>query len=129
MGRVVLCNISDAHDVILEERHEWIHDVLIGLGLPEETIAQSGDIDTYRYLMGEEGIEVEMTSNGDVNIYKMRWHNGPTEFTSDWLPPDEDSLVGQWKEPTYVRKIAGKEVYYELHLNEWSILNMRHDNE
>jgi len=127
MANVILCNISDAPKVIKEERHIWVRDVLMGLGISEEVLdSSSKDVDEYRYLMGEEGVEVEMNSNGDVNIYKMRWHEGSTESTSDWLPPSEEHLVGQWKEPTYIKKIEGKDVFYELHLNEWSILNMRH---
>jgi len=126
MDNVVLCNLSDAPQVIKEEKHLWIRNVLMGLGLSEEMLDNSSkDVDKYRHLMGEEGIEIETNSNGDVNIYKMQWHEGTTESTSDWLPPVKEHLVGQWKEPTYIKKIDGKDVYYELHLNEWSILNMR----
>jgi len=128
MSNVILCNISDAQQVIDEERLYWVSDVLDALNVPDE-VFDATDIRDYRYDMEQLGIEVELHSNGDVDVYKKQWHEGPTEDSSGWIPPTEDHLIAQWKEPTRIRRIEGKDVYYEIHLNEWSILNMRHDDE
>lgn len=124
MSNVILCNLSDARKSIEEERLYWVSDVLDALGVPDEVFGAT-DIRDFRYDMEGFGIEVELCADGCVNVYKKQWHEGKTEEDSDWLPPTEDHLVAQWKEPTYVKKIEGNEVYYELHINEWSILNMR----
>lgn len=124
MSDVILCNISDAVKVVDEAREEWTRTVLISLGVPEN-ILNFSDIREYRHDMDELGIEVELITDGDVNIYKKQWHNGVDESTSGWLPTTKDHLVAQWKTPTYVRKVDGKEVYYEIQLNEWSVTHMR----
>lgn len=123
MANVILCNLSDAQEVIKEERLYWINEVLDALGVPDE-VFEASDISDFRYEMEGLGIEVELHSNGNVDVYKKQWHTGPTEETSGWLPATKDHLVAQWKEPTYVRRKEGREVYYELHINEWSILSM-----
>lgn len=125
MGNIILCNLSDVVQVVSEERLNWIYSVLNALNVPEEVLDFS-DIRDFRYNMEELGIEIELDSNGCVNVYKKVWHRGNTEEDSGWLPFSKDHLVGQWKEPNYVKKIDGKDVYYEIHTNEWSILNMRH---
>lgn len=124
MAKVILCNLSDANNVVNEERMYWIFEVLEDLGVPD-SVFEATDIRDFRYDMEELGIEVDLCSNGDVNVYKKHWFEGPTEETSGWLPPTDIHLVAQWKEPKYIRKKEGKEVYYEIHLNEWSISNMR----
>jgi hypothetical protein len=124
MSDVILCNISDANEVVEEARLEWIYSVLDALNVPEDVL-DFEDIREYRYNMEEFGIEVELMTNGNVNVYKKQWHDGEYEEYSGWLPTTEDHLVAQWKTPKYVRKAEGKDVYYEIHLNEWSILNMR----
>jgi len=129
MANVILCNISDNQRVIEEERVAWTYEVLLALDVPEEVLEDISNVDEYRYLMDELGIEVELNSDGEIDIYKKQMHYGATEEMTDWLPPTKDHLVAQWKKPTYVRRVEGKETYYEIHLNEWSILNMRHGNE
>lgn len=124
MSNTILCNISDAKKVIDEERTYWVSEVLEALGVPDE-VFEASDIRDFRYDMNGLGIDVELHSNGNVDVYKKQWHEGPTEEQSDWLPVSEEHLVAQWKEPTYVRKVDGRDVFYEIHLNEWSILNMR----
>lgn len=124
MSKVLLCNISDAHNMVEEEKLLWTFDVLEALGVPEE-VYEAEDINDFRYDMDELGIEVEYITNGCVNIYRKHWLDGPTEEQSGWLPVQEEHLVAQWKEPTYHRKIDDKGVYYEIHLNEWSVANMR----
>ena len=123
MGQVILCNLSDANQLIDEARIDWTYGVLYSLGVPEDMLDPS-DIQEFRYNMEGFGVEVELISNGDVNIYKKQWHDGRTEDDSDWLPPTPDHLVAQWKEPKRIMKKEGRDVYYEIHLNEWSILNM-----
>jgi hypothetical protein len=124
MSTTILCNLSDAQKVIDEERLYWISEILEALGVSDE-LFDATDIRDFRYGMEDIGIEVELHSNGNVDVYKKQWHEGLTEERSDWLPATEEHLVAQWKEPTYIRKVEGKNVHYELHLNEWSILNMR----
>jgi hypothetical protein len=124
MSDVILCNLSDANKVVAEARIDWIYDVLEALEVSPEVL-DFADIRDFRYDMDMLGIEVELISNGDINVYKKQWHEGDSEETSGWLPVTDDHLVAQWKTPTYVRRIDGKDMYYEVHLNEWSILNMR----
>ncbi len=124
MSNTILCNISDAKKFIDEERLYWISEVLEALGVPDE-VFEASDIRDFRYDMETMGIEVELHSNGNVDVYKKQWHEGMTEEQSDWLPATKEHLVAQWKEPAYIRKIEGKDVHYEIHLEEWSILNMR----
>lgn len=128
VAEIILCNLSDANETIKEARDEWIIEVLLALGVPEETIELGFDDigrDDFIYEMNEIGISVELYSNGEVDVYKKVWINGPTEESSGWLPPTKQHLVAQWKIPERIRKIEGNEVYYELHLREWSISNMR----
>jgi len=124
MSSVILCNISDAHNVIEEEKMHWIYDVLGALGVPEE-VYDYKTIDEYRERMEEMGIEVILVTNGNINVYKKAWHEGPTPERCGWLPALDEHLVAQWKEPERIMKLEGKDAYYEIHLNEWSILNMR----
>lgn len=124
----ILCNLSDANETIKEVRDEWIIEVLLALGISEETIElgfEDQERDDYLYEMNELGISVELNSNGEINVYKKVWFEGNTEETSGWLPPTEQHLVAQWKIPERVRKVEGNEVYYELRLREWSIAKMR----
>ena len=124
MSNIILGNLSDAVKTIEEERLFWTNDVLDALGIPEEAF-EVDSIDEYRNNLDELGIEVELSTNGLVNIYKKEWHQGLSEEDSGWLPAEKEHLVAQWKEPTRIQKIDGKDVYYEIHLNEWSILNIR----
>ena len=125
MSDVILCNLSDANKVIDEARLEWTHEVLLGLGVPEEVLLLK-DVKQLRYEIADtHGIEVELLSNKCVNIYKKRWNNSHREELQGWLPTKKEHLVAQWKEPKRIRKIDGKEVYYEIHMNEWSFTNMR----
>lgn len=124
MSNVILCNLSDANAIIEEERLYWVFDVLEYVGIPEE-VFDAESIDEYRESMDTYGIDVELCSNGEVYIYKKEWHEGRNEEESGWLPADDEHLIGHWKNPTRVIKVDGKDAYYEIHLNEWSILNMR----
>jgi hypothetical protein len=122
---VILCDIADANDIIEEERLNWAFGILEYLGIPEEVI-NSNSIDDYREKMDFYGIEVELSSVGEVRIYKKEWHEGQTDEQSGWLNYTEDHIIGHWKEPTRVIKIdSNNRAYYEIHLNEWSVLNMR----
>ena len=128
VAEIILCNLSDANETIEEARDEWIIDVLLALDVPEETVELGFDDvgrDDYIYEMDNLGILIELYSNGEVDVYKKVWFNGKTEEASGWLPPTKQHLVAQWKTPEKVRRIDGDEVYYELHLKEWSVSNMR----
>jgi hypothetical protein len=127
-AKTILCNISDANETIEEARDEWIIEVLLALDVPEEIIELGFDDegrDDYIYEMNDLGITIELYSNGEVDVYKKVWFEGATEEYSGWTPPKKQHIVAQWKTPEKVRRIEGNEVYYELHLREWSIANMR----
>ena len=121
MSSIILCNLSDANQCINDARLEWIYDILEFLGIPKEIYIS--DLKVYREKMAENGIEVDLVTNGDVNVYKQAWHEDKNE--SGWLPSKKENLIGQWKEPERIIKVNGKETYYEIHLDEWSILNTR----
>lgn len=128
VAETILCNLSDANEIIEEARNEWIIEVLLGLGVPEETIELGFDDigrDDYIYEMNDLGISVELYSTGEVDVHKKVWITGKNEESSGWLPPTKQHLVAQWKIPERVRRVNGNEVYYELHLREWSVTNMR----
>ena len=118
---VILCNLSDTVKTIDEEREKWMYDVLSSLGVNDSIF--SLPIDQFRDKMEEIGVEVELFSNGDVNIYKKQWHRGKTEERSGWLPSKKENIIAQWKKPRIVKRIDGKYVYNEIHINEWSAIN------
>lgn len=124
MSDIILCNLSDANKVTKEARFEWVNNVFDTLEIPDD-VFDAADINDYRYQMEELGIEVALYATGEVNIYKKVWFEGRVEEESGWLPSEKKHLIAQWKNPTRVRRIEGNEIYYELHLNEWSIANMR----
>lgn len=124
MSSVILCNISDANSVIEDEKMSWISEVLNAIGVPE-SVYDIKDVDEYREKMEEIGVEVILITSGEIKIYKKIWHEGATEEQCGWLPATDECIVAHWKVPDYVMKLDGKNAYYEIHLNEWSILNMR----
>lgn len=121
---VILCNLSDAKAVIEEEKINWIFKIFDYLNIPKETFDYK-TLDEYRENMNNYGIEVELSTNGEVNVFKKTWFKGKTKEQSGWLPTEKNNLIAQWKEPTYKKIIDSNNVYYEIHLNEWSIINMR----
>lgn len=126
MSKVILCDRSDTNEIVEDERLQWIIEILIELGVDESIIENYDNIENYRYEMENMGIEIDYNiSSNAVNVYKKQWHDGASEEESGWFEPNEDHLIAQWNEPNYVKRIKGSEVYYELHLNEWSIFNMR----
>ena len=124
MSDTILCNLSDANKITEELRFEWINDILDALEIPDE-VFDASDINDYRAEMEELGINIVLYATGEVVVYKKVWIDGETEEASGWLPPKEEHIVAKWENPTRVRRIEGNETYYELHLNEWSIANMR----
>jgi len=124
MANIILCNLSDKIKTINEAKYLWTLEVLKTLGVPEETL-NLNDIRELRYFLEGMGIEVELCTDGSVLIYKREWHEGKTKESSGWLPAKEENLIAHWKEPNCVRRIEGKDVYYEIHLNEWSIKGKR----
>ena len=127
---VYLCDISKAKSTIDDIKAEWVEEVLSVLGVPDDII-KTDDIYYFRHIAGKMGIDVDHCSSGDIRIYKKKWHkvivinNGVEEDVGGWLLPEKEDLVGEWKEPIYIRKVENKKVYYELHLNQWSILDTR----
>jgi len=126
MSDIILCDIADVNSVISEARNAWIIDVLLGLEVPEDVIeagfSDSDNYNNYVLYMNEIGVDVETDSSGCVYVYKKSWIDGHSEDMSGWLPPTKDHMVAHWKPPKQIRRISKdrKEVYYELHLEEWS---------
>lgn len=119
----ILCNLSDANEVIKEARDEWIIEALLSLGVSEETIekgfSDSGDeYEEYLFEMDGHGIDVDTYADGTVVIYKKVWQGGEI---GGWLPTDAKQIIGQWKEPKRIQRIEGEESYYEICPNEWRV--------
>jgi len=124
MSKTILCNLSDANEIIDEERSYWMFEVLDGLNVPDE-VYDANNIDDYRDLMHELGVEVGLRADKGVDIYKLEWHEGETEEQSGWLPAEKKHLVAQWNKPVRTKISEGVNVYYKLKLNEWSFLSAK----
>lgn len=122
MADIILCNLSDANEIINEARLDWINDVFDTLQIPED-VFNVADIREYRLNMNDLGIEVLLHANGDVDVYKKIWHE--TRYNAGWLPVSEEQLVAQWKTPKRTMRVQGKNLYYEIQLNEWAITNFK----
>lgn len=120
MSDILLCDLSDAPKILADRRKEWVCSILSALGLEENKI-QIEDLFELRNYLNQFGIHVALKSAGEeVDIYKREWLGD--EKTGGWLPLNDKYLVAQWKRPKYVRRIDGNSLYYELHLNEWSLI-------
>ena len=71
--------------------------------------------------MDEFGIEIVLMPEGNVDVYKLEWYDGA--HGEGWLPATKDHLVGQWTSPERVKRIEGRDVYYEIHIKEWHFSN------
>ena len=118
----ILCNRSDANEIIAEARDEWIISVLIDLGVPENVIEEGFDDESvvareeYINSMNDLGLAIELYSNGEVDIFKRVWYTDER---------DEKQIIAQWKTPERILKVDGRDLYYEIHLNKWSTKGMR----
>lgn len=101
MAKIVLADRYNTHDVIKEEKEEWVTTLLIMLGVPEEEIFEGNQDYLMRF-----GIQVwDHIDNGDVEIMQ---HN---------------ILVGKWYAPKLVPMYDENNViYYEIHLDYDSVL-------
>jgi len=116
MTAIFLCNLSDANEMIKESRQEWIEQIVIYLGAEG---ALDENICDYRSKMEDLGVDVVLYSNGEIDVFKKAWYDD--NFNQGWLPAEKENLIGQWKMPNRIKKIDESGVYYEIHLNEWSI--------
>lgn len=117
MSNIILCNLSDANEMISEAQKEWVENLLLALNIDEGML--DDDIYVFRSKMEEIGIEVVLYSSGEVDVFKKVWFDDG--FNQGWLPAEKKNLVGQWKLPEKIKKIDEKGVYYEIHLKEWTI--------
>jgi hypothetical protein len=123
MSDILLCDISDANQILQNKRKEWVYNILEVLEIPEEII-NCADTGQLRGGLNQFGIHIETLSGGEeINIYRQEWYGD--QDAGGWLPPKPKHLIAQWKRPKYIRKVEGKNVYYELHLNEWSMVRER----
>jgi hypothetical protein len=123
MSDVLLCDISDANQILQDQRKAWVLNILELLEIPEEII-NCHNIDQLRGGLNHFGIHIETLSGGEeINIYRREWYGD--QNSGGWLPPEPKHLIAQWKRPKYIRKVEGEDVYYELHLNEWSMLRTK----
>lgn len=118
MSDVLLCNTGDANKIVIEARSEWIDSVLSDLGISIGEIDKQ-NISALRGELMQHGILVDYNiATEEVNIYKCSWHSD--QFQEGWLPPETKNIIAQWKRPSYIKKIEGRDIYYEIHLNKWS---------
>ena len=122
-SKIILCNLSDANKIIDDERFNWICEVLLNLGVTEDVI-MCENRDQFRAAMNEVGIDVDLTSDGDVKVYKKRWVTGNCEASSGWLG-GSDCLVAAWQKPKMIKVVEGGEVYYKVELQEWSAIKSK----
>ena len=119
MSEVILCNISDANQILKDKRKEWVYNLLELLEIPPEII-NCTNVFQLRGELGQYGLHVETKSGGEeIDVYKREWHG---DENGGWLPLDPKYLIAQWKRPKYVRRVEDEDVYYELHLDEWSMI-------
>jgi hypothetical protein len=122
MGEIILCNISDVNSILKQKREEWVYNILGQLGFEDEI--QCDNVFAFRDIMNDFGLHIELKSGGEeVDIYKREWHGN--QESGGWLPIQKKHLIAQWKSPKFVRTIDGKDVYYEIHTNEWSMIKPR----
>lgn len=98
---IVLADRYNTHDVIKEEKEEWVKTLLIMLGVPENQIFDGNQDFIHQF-----GIRVwDHLDNGDVEVIQ----NG--------------ELVGKWYSPKLEPKFDENNVlYYEIHLDYDSII-------
>jgi hypothetical protein len=104
MSNIILSNKGEEQKIILEEKEEWVYQVLIALGVAEEILVELNNDDIVSYL---NSMDIEIFNNcGDESIDIFR----------------KGKTVAQWKHPrlVLVKEGPGK-YYYEIHLNEWSL--------
>ena len=102
MSSIVLANKGSEQKIIEEEKAEWVFQVLLGLGVPEEILVELSYEEIINYL-DSIGIEI-FNSVEEVEIIR------------------EDKIVAQWKSPKLILiKEGPKKYYYEIHLNEWAL--------
>lgn len=122
MSDIILCNVSDRFEILKEKRTEWVYKVLDGLNLPED-IEKYNNYTEFRNILNIHGIFIENKSGGEeIDIYKLKWSD---DDGGGWLPLNDKYLIAQWKKPKYIKRIEGKDVYYELHINEWSMIKLK----
>lgn len=101
MPHIVLADRYNTHEVIKEEKEQWVTTLLVMLGVPEDEIYEGNRDIIHRY-----GIQVwEHLDNGDVEIIQ------------------NNVLVGKWYAPRLEPKYDENDViYYEIHLDYDSVL-------
>ena len=104
MSKVILADIEDYQKIIAEEKEEWIYQVLVALGIPEELIVDSSNEEVLDYITAN-NIEIfDHVAEESVEILR------------------EGKVVAEWKAPKLVRKIDDKGThYYEVSINEWAL--------
>lgn len=102
---VILCNRGDEYKVIAEEQQEWIHKVLVALGVDESILSNDYDDIKVREHLDVRSIEVwKDITNNTVDILR------------------NEKVVAQWKQPKLTLVKEGKnDWYYEIQLNEWAL--------
>lgn len=121
-NNIVLCDVDNVHSTIEELRQEWAIDILNKFGIHEINLDSIEDI---QLTLAQIGLEiVNNISDKSIKVYKrelVKKSNG-NEY---YLPETDKDLIAEWNMPKFIKIIGIGEVYYELHLNEWSIFNIR----
>ena len=100
---VVLCNRGDERKVIEDLRQDWVQDVLVAIGVPEQIFEDKMDNNDARDLLISMEIEVWKKHDGTIDILR------------------QSKLVAQWKKPKITMIKEDKEFYYEIKTNEWAL--------
>ena len=109
MALTILSNKGEEQEAIMEARQEWLIDVLLAFSVPEEAFDLEDD--EIRQYMQTAGIEVWYHHDGSVSVER----NG--------------KLVAEWKSPEFTLIKEGKELYYEIHVQEWALPFQMQDKE
>lgn len=95
---MILTDRGDEERIIKIERQQWLHDVLIALGIKEENLSDS--LETKEHLAV---LELEVWAHNDeIEIKKA------------------GKIIAQWKQPKIIVRNVDKKLYSEIYLNEWA---------
>lgn len=114
----ILADAGDERLIIEEERHNWLHRVLVAFGADERII--SGNTLEAKRHVSQLGLDVESRSDGSLHIWRPEV---ATTATPEGEMPVETGrkLVAQWLPPTLVRIRETPKDYYMITLREWAL--------
>jgi len=97
---LVLADRGDEQKVIEEEKHDWLVEVLLALGISEQLFEL--DMEDMKEHLSSSNIEVWNNYDGALDVYK------------------NDEIVAQWKVPRLILIKDKPNWYYEIHIDSWA---------